>query len=143
MKRFTPETRLLVALLSAIPAALILAGCGGGSSTQIPIPASYEGTYVGTYSATYDPRSPLTGITSGTLIFLISSDGVVTVTTPGFASGTQSGIQIVVSGNDTAFGLRLLQGQLQVDSGQVTGSGTITVVSQSELAYGTWQAQKQ
>lgn len=126
---------------------LNLSGCNGGA-TAPPSPARFTGRYIGTLTATYDPRSPLTGTITRPLDFTVSSSGAVTVVNPfplppdnlsGSGSVDSNGTLTATAGT-SSFGIRTLTGQLSLTNGTLSGSGTITVANQSELAYGTWQA---
>ncbi len=120
---------------------------------SLSTPARFAGRYAGTFSATYDPRSPLSGTISGSFVLRVDTSGAVTfenwVFLPPDLDRIETG-SVSADGSITAsvgtriFGIRSLTGGLRVNpDGSLSGSGDITVVSQSELAYGTWQATAQ
>ena len=127
-----------------------LSGCSGGGVTLPPGPALYAGHYVGTLTATYDPRAPISGTITGVVDFTVDASGAVTLKNPypvppdpnQTGTGTVSADgAISASAGTISFGIRSLTGQLNRDShGLLSGSGVITAVVQSEVAYGTWQA---
>lgn len=63
------ETKMKkIAQILALTASLFLVACGGGSTTEVPVPISYEGTYKGT----------VTGLNAGPVTFIVAANNKVT-----------------------------------------------------------------
>lgn len=148
--------RLITGSLSATVVVGIVTGCGGSNAGPQAPPTSvanpFVGSYRGTYTATYHPLSPRSGTLSGPLNFTLRKDGSVVVqnlfpsaSAPSSGgTGAFSGNQLTASGTSTFHGLRALSGQLRISTtGNVIASGTIEVASTSEVATGSWEAQKE
>ena len=76
--------RVLLSLVCAV----VLAGCGGGSSVSTPSP--FRGAYVGTFQAV-----PATGVQVGNLTVTVGTDGKLT----GLVNNTTVNIASSVSGS--------------------------------------------